>query len=112
MANKDKLSNSGIYKISCDNCNKVYLGQTGRNFKTRLKEHMRAFRLNYDYSNVAKHMLETGHICNNLEILHVEVKGFKLNALESYYIKNEIIGIPDGKICNYYQLMIVQNRLN
>ena len=28
-----------VYKIPCDNCEKTYIGETGRKFGTRLKEH-------------------------------------------------------------------------
>ena len=35
----DKQNLNGIYRINCDTCPGVYIGQTGRAFKTRLKEH-------------------------------------------------------------------------
>ena len=28
-----------VYKIPCKNCDKAYIGETGRKFGTRLKEH-------------------------------------------------------------------------
>jgi len=28
-----------VYKIPCGNCEKTYIGETGRKFGTRLKEH-------------------------------------------------------------------------
>jgi hypothetical protein len=34
---------SGAYKLSCPNCNKAYVGQIGRRFSTRYKEHKTAF---------------------------------------------------------------------
>lgn len=42
----DKLCRSGIYKLCCENCDAVYIGQTGRSFNTRRKEHERAFLSN------------------------------------------------------------------
>ena len=30
---------SGVYKLSCDSCPAVYIGQTGRKLKTRVSEH-------------------------------------------------------------------------
>ena len=40
---KDKIEDSKkcecIYKIPCHNCSSVYIGETGREFSTRLKEH-------------------------------------------------------------------------
>jgi hypothetical protein len=38
--NPDKYNNSGIYQMKCKDCHKKYIGQTGRKFKTRYKEHM------------------------------------------------------------------------
>jgi len=32
---------SGIYKITCKTCRKVYVGQTSRNLKSRFQEHIR-----------------------------------------------------------------------
>jgi hypothetical protein len=31
---------SGVYELKCQNCPGSYIGQTGRNFKTRYKEHI------------------------------------------------------------------------
>lgn len=41
----DKLTKSGVYRLSCGDCEGVYIGQTGRNFKIRKQEHSRAYRL-------------------------------------------------------------------
>ncbi len=39
---RDKMDTSDcVYQIPCDNCNKVYIGETGRNFGYRLKEHQK-----------------------------------------------------------------------
>ena len=35
------LQKSGIYKLKCRNCDKVYLGETGRKFVCRLSDHKR-----------------------------------------------------------------------
>ena len=37
---------SGIYKLKCNTCNKVYVGQSGRAIGTRFKEHIRYVRSN------------------------------------------------------------------
>jgi hypothetical protein len=37
---RDALEKYGLYKLKCVSCCGVYLGQTGRNFKTRFKEHI------------------------------------------------------------------------
>jgi hypothetical protein len=35
-------NNSSIYQLKCFDCPKKYIGQTGRTFKTRYKEHLQA----------------------------------------------------------------------
>ena len=51
-----------VYSIPCTDCPKVYIGQTGRCLKLRLKEHHRALK-NGDVaaSAVAEHTWTTGH---------------------------------------------------
>jgi hypothetical protein len=41
--NPDKFSLSRVYKLTCPNCKKVYIGYTGRDFIMRYKEHGRSF---------------------------------------------------------------------
>jgi hypothetical protein len=35
-----KFDRTGINKIKCTDCSMFYVGQTGRSFNTRLKEHL------------------------------------------------------------------------
>jgi hypothetical protein len=60
---KDKLGlkATGIYCIPCE-CSKVYVGQTGRTIKARLKQHKRHVCLNQlEKSAVAEHSIKTSH---------------------------------------------------
>lgn len=89
----NKNQSSGVYKIQCSDCLSSYIGQTGRTFETRFKEHTKTHRNNEvrnegPSSSFSNHLLDTGHNCDiqNLKILHVESKGQKLNALESVEI--------------------------
>ena len=58
---KDKdpiMKKSGVYKIDCKQCEKVYIGQTKRNLETRTKEHFRNVRLNHlEKSDIALHAI-------------------------------------------------------
>lgn len=88
---KDKLSNikkSGVYELQCSDCNAKYVGQTGRSFDIRYKEHIAAFRNNKpEKSHFAKHLLDSGHNTGHShKILHICNKGFKLNLLEQLEI--------------------------
>ena len=85
----DKRKKSGVYRLTCEECNACYIGQTGRNFDIRYKEHHTSFRLNKRTSNFSNHFLDSGHSfpdITNLEILHCERKGRKLDCLESIEI--------------------------
>jgi hypothetical protein len=54
----DEYDNSGVYQLECTDCGKQYIGQTGRSFKTRFKEHKRDYETNSTKSLSAKHLLE------------------------------------------------------
>jgi hypothetical protein len=51
----------GVYRIPCE-CDKVYIGQTGRSIEARCKEHMRHVCLKQpDMSAVVEQNFNTGH---------------------------------------------------
>jgi hypothetical protein len=60
----DNYEKSGIYRIKCLDCPLKHIGQTGRNFHTRCKEHVQAIRSNNDNSRHSNHTLNTGHTCH------------------------------------------------
>ena len=81
----DKMQNSGVYKIDCNDCNHSYIGKTTRSFDIRFKEHLRHWKFNKpESSNVAKHLIENQHRCSieNFNIIHTENKGLKLDRLQ------------------------------
>ena len=82
----DIYTQSGVYKLTCTDCKKAYVGQTGRNFAVRFNEHKHAFKTNNHTSNYAKHLIEQAHafdsIQNTMEILQRQTKGAHLNTIE------------------------------
>jgi hypothetical protein len=66
------------------------VGQTGRTFRTRFKEHIHDIKNSRPHSKYAQHILNTGHefdlMAQIMEVLHVENKGCKLNTLERFEI--------------------------
>ena len=52
---------SGIYKITCKICHKAYVGQTGRNLKSRFREHIRYSKNNDPRSAYALHIPNCRH---------------------------------------------------
>jgi hypothetical protein len=88
---ENKYNKSGIYQLNCQNCQMKYIGQTGRNFKTRYTEHIKAIQNNQEQkSKFAQHILETQHTYSTIEhtmdILHFQNKGMIMNTLERYHI--------------------------
>ena len=59
-----KNTQPGVYKTPCE-CGKVYIGETGRSFNTRIKEHKACQRLgDGDKSAIVKHAQEQQHNIN------------------------------------------------
>jgi hypothetical protein len=71
----------------------VYVGQTGRNFKTRYEEHISDIRFNRDKSKYASHILKENHeygpIDKTMDVLKVTDKGKQLDVYERFYIYKE-----------------------
>jgi hypothetical protein len=89
----DRFSSSGVYKLICPDCHKAYVGQTGRQFSTRYKEHKTAFLNNSNTSSFAKHLSEEAHsfgpINNIMQIVHCHRKGAYLSTIERFHIHTE-----------------------
>jgi hypothetical protein len=86
----DKYNNSSIYQMNCLDCPLKYIGQTGRTFSIRYKEHIHAIRnddINSGYSN---NILNTGHtygtITDTINVIRTGRKGRHLSTLEKYHI--------------------------
>jgi predicted transcriptional regulator len=87
---RDIYNQSGVYQLQCSECPLKYIGQTGRTFNVRYREHINAIRTNRQNSKFPQHILETGHnydtIDKTMKMLHMEKKGPKLNTLERFHI--------------------------
>ncbi|PNF43062.1 hypothetical protein B7P43_G02713 [Cryptotermes secundus] len=86
----DKYNLSGVYQIQCANCPLKYVGQTGRTFKVRFREHIRDIKSNGQSSKVAQHALDTTHGYSTtdkiLEVLYIGKKGRTLDTYERFHI--------------------------
>jgi len=90
--NKFELNNNVVYKISCNNCNASYVGQTKRQLKTRINEHMKNIALDESkHSVITKHILDKNHTFNwqNTKILDFESNYFKRLISEMIHIKTQ-----------------------
>ena len=83
-------SNAGlVYQYECQQCQKIYVGETGRSLKTRESEHRRAIRNgDENHSGISKHVLETGHtiLWDNVKILAFEGNWRKRKIKEGIFI--------------------------
>ncbi len=62
VKNKTSVGNTAeVYKIPCKDCSLVYVGETGLNIDTRIKEHKYAIRTGNINNAVFKHMYDTNH---------------------------------------------------
>jgi hypothetical protein len=86
----EKYSRSGIYQMKCMDCPMKYIGQTGRTFNTRYKEHIHDIRSNNSNSGYSNHILNTGHaygaMTDTMDIIAMGRKGKHLNTLERYHM--------------------------
>lgn len=87
----DPLKKSGIYEISCNECEQKYIGQTKRSIEVRYGEHEASIRKNETHpkSAVALHANEYDHKdwnTNNVVIKKAINQPYKLDAYESIYM--------------------------
>ena len=102
-----KIRQGAIYQIPCQNCSALYIGEIGRNFKTRCVEHKRDLYpsnlVKIDDNNInkktalVKHVVKFDHKINWLgsSILTYEPDFYKCHFLESYFIQKTNSSIND-----------------
>jgi hypothetical protein len=90
----DRFAKSGVYRLTCPDCHKAYVGQIGRQFSIRYKEHKRSFCDKSDTSRYAKHLNENGNsfgpIEDIMETIKFQNKGIHLNTVERFYIHKSL----------------------
>ena len=90
--NFNKFNKSGVYQLTCQDCNKKYIGQTGRPFYVGFQEHFCDFKYGNGKSKFAKHLLDNRHSIalmeNIMEVLHINKKGNMMNTMERFHIYN------------------------
>lgn len=87
---EDDMKSNVVYKIQCNDCEGVYIGQTSRNLKHRITSHRSDIRLGKDSCSLATHCLENQHSpnYNDTKVLTTERNTFKRNFLEMVFINN------------------------
>jgi hypothetical protein len=86
----NKYEQTGIYRLACAECKKVYIGQTGRTLKIKYKEHIRSIKYNRDDSGFATHTLNNAHCYGKMEDIMEKIdharKGRPMNINENFNI--------------------------
>jgi hypothetical protein len=92
-AKPSKFERNGVYQLTCPTCHKKYVGQNGRPFHVRFREHYRDYKYANNKSKFAQHVIEEGHAFgptdNIMDIIHIANKGRMLDTLEKFYIYRE-----------------------
>jgi len=94
--NKVEVNNNVVYKIVCNNCDASYVGQTKRQLKTRVNEHVKNIVQDESkHSVITKHILQENHTFDwlNVQILDFESNYFKRLVSEMIYIKTQSNGL-------------------
>ena len=106
---KDKdniLKKSGvIYRDSCGrvDCDEEYIGETGRTFGERFREHLRTPSLIYDHHNTIGHELSL----DNFQIVGRENQSIARNIREAIFIRANDpsqTGILTSTSCHIYKM--------
>jgi hypothetical protein len=80
--------------MKSNECPLKYIGQAGRTFKTRYKEHIQAIGINDGNSGYSNLILNTGHTYGTItDTMYIKNKGKgkHLNTLGKYHIHKIII---------------------
>lgn len=91
---KNVADKSGVYKITCDDCPKYYIGQTRRSFRQRFKEHLPLTPSAINKSAYAAHIVDSNHsytsVDRNLEVISTCKESKLLDCLEEFNIYESI----------------------
>ena len=91
------------HPLSCEDCDSIYVGQTGRTLEHRVKEHKRALCLLDDnISAVAEHSIKNEHKINweNAKVVAKKNLTHQRCFLESWFIRSQkaIMNRDDGAL--------------
>jgi len=116
---KDSLPDSSrknvVYKVSCRDCDASYVGQTGRQLKTRISEHRNHIRRDTSTNSViTDHRIQSGHEFDwdGVQILDHEKFFYKRLISEMLHINRQRNGLnlqSDTECLHHAYLSIVNN---
>lgn len=110
--NSENRYNGGIYEIACMQCEKVYIGQSGRSLAIRSKEHRKAVQTADENNSIFLHVKNCNHAINfeGSKLIFNCNNYHKRNYIESCLIKfnkNKLMNIHEGM----YKIDDITNKL-
>ena len=87
----NEVKKGAVYEIPCKDCNKVYIGETGRSLAERMKEHKYAVKRHDEKNGVAVHAWTAQHRVDwsAAKVRTTEEHLWKREVLEAIYIKRQ-----------------------
>ena len=84
-----------VYKIPCGNCSWSYIGETGRSFATRTKEHIRNVKTAAKGSRIANHARSHDHVIdfNNTSIIDKVSSCIRKFFFSTVHFPEELVGM-------------------
>jgi hypothetical protein len=73
-----------IYKINCKNCDSVYIGETARDKKTRIKEHISNVKKMESNSKIFQHVYDNTH---SMDFDNALTLAYEAGAAERFQIR-------------------------
>lgn len=106
-----ELQPNVVYKIPCSECPWSYVGETGRCFETRKKEHVRNVKSYAGGSNIAKHAWSSHHSIDFENSQVIDKGSFRVRkTLESWH--TALISHADNNsrpLPNQYTILLQKN---
>ena len=101
-----------VYKINCEDCSWSYIGETGRAFETRKKEHKRNVKQSKSGSNIAKHAWTQDQKINFDECEILDKATYRHRAtLESWHTATTVNSDNNAQdLPEQYRLLLKKNK--
>ena len=93
--NPDKSARSRVYQLTCPDCKKAYIGQTGRYFTSMYNEHKLSFWNNTHIPKFAQHLNEHMHYFGSIRAM--QIPQFQKKGTTSKY--HRTFSHPQGSRC-------------
>ena len=85
---KDEEEKGVVYEVPCGECEQVYIGETGRNLKERLKKHQHAVKKENPKNGIATHACQQQH--------EVDWDAAEVRCTEQHYWKRKVLEAHDN----------------